>query len=383
MTRTYIDFHVLQTVPPSCINRDDTGSPKTAIYGGVRRTRVSSQAWKRATRKQFGEFLDGAGLLGVRTKRVVELVASQLGDLDLDEAGSLELAGAVVAAAGLKLAKARNSDRQETEFLVLVSAQQAARLAELATDALRQSDGDLSQAVKLLGSAQSKKEAKQVLGQGNSVDLALFGRMVANDTDLNVDASCQVAHAISVHAADPEFDYFTAVDDLKGEGEDAGAGMIGTIEFASATLYRYASINVHSLAENLGDPALTQQGIEAFAAAFVRSMPTGKVNTFANHTLPEVVVVTLRDDQPVSFVGAFEKPIVPGREGGHMDEAARRLASWAQATAQDYGVLPVAGWVVGIGDLGGLVEGLGQRVSFAELPAAVAEAAAARLADLP
>lgn len=383
MTSTYIDFHVLQTVPPSCINRDDTGSPKTAVYGGVRRARVSSQAWKRATRKQFGDILAGADLVGVRTKRVVDLVAEQLIDMGLDEEGRRELAIAVVTASGLKLTKARKGERQETEFLVLVSAQQAGALAELAAASLQESGGELAEAVKVLDAAETKRQAKRVLGQGNSVDLALFGRMVANDTDLNVDASCQVAHAISVHAANPEFDYFTAVDDLKGAGEDAGAGMIGTVEFASATLYRYASINADALAENLGDRALTRRGIEAFARAFVRSMPTGKVNTFANHTLPEVVVVTIREDQPVSFVGAFEKPVVPGSMGGHMAVAASELSKWAQATAQDYGVDPVAGWVVGIGELGGLVEGLGQRVSFADLPAAVAEAAVARLADQP
>ena len=389
MTRTYLDFHLLQTVPPSCINRDDTGSPKSAIYGGVRRARVSSQAWKRATRKKFEEELDHQDL-GVRTKRVVELVAGRLVDREsLDRDPAAQLAAAVVTAAGLKLTKARNSERMDTEFLVLVSAQQADALADLAASALAEADGDPAAAVKALASAEFKREAKRVLGQGNSVDLALFGRMVANDTDLNVDATCQVAHAISVHGADSEFDYFTAVDDLKGVGDDpeasadSGAGMIGTVEYTSATLYRYASINVEALAASLGDLAMTRRGIEAFTRSFVRSMPTGKVNTFANHTLPEVILVTLREDQPVSLVGAFEEPVAMGPSGGFAAPAATRLAQRSRETTSAYGTPPVAGWVVGVGDLVNDFGDQGDRVSFGELPAAVADAATSRLPEQP
>lgn len=388
-TRTYLDFHILQSVPPSCINRDDTGSPKSALYGGVRRARVSSQSWKRATRRRFAEELDQSDL-GVRTKRVVELVGERLSGLaDLDPDSVKELAVAAVGATGLKLTKARKSDRLETEFLVLVSSQQADALAGLAASALEQVEGDLNAAVKTLGSTESKREAKRVLGQGNSVDLALFGRMVANDTDLNVDATCQVAHALSVHAADSEFDYFTAVDDLKGVGDDpdsdrdSGAGMIGTVEFASATLYRYASINVDGLAASLGDRPMTQRGIEAFARAFVLSMPTGKVNTFANHTLPELVLVSLREDQPVSLVGAFEKAVQAADGGGYTTRAADALADWQHRTAEAYGVSPVTSWLVNVGPVTSQVEALGERVAFTDLPAAVAAAAVARLAEQP
>lgn len=384
MTRTYIDIHLLQTVPPSCVNRDDTGSPKTAVYGGVRRARVSSQSWKRATRRKFEGELDKDDL-GVRTKRVVEMVSELLikkGSLDREAAA--ELATAAVQAAGLKLTKARKSDRQDTEFLVLVSNQQAAALAELAADTLRAA-GDVAGAVASLGQADAKRAAKAVLGQGNSIDLALFGRMVANDTDLNVDASCQVAHAISVHAADPEFDYFTAVDDLKGAGEDAddpgdaGAGMIGTVEFTSATLYRYASINVDALDENLGEREMTRRAIAAFLSSFARSMPTGKVNTFANYTLPEAIVVSIRDDQPVSYVGAFENPVVA--DGGYVAPAAAALRDWAAEVTKMYGSEPVRTWVAGMGSVGGMLAELGERTTVATLPATVAAAAVERLSE--
>lgn len=385
--RTYVDVHLLHSVPPSCINRDDTGSPKSAIYGGVRRSRVSSQAWKRATRKRFEDVLESQDL-GVRTKRVVDLVERALVQQQpsLEKADGESLATAVVIASGLKLAKARNSERMDTEFLVLVSAQQAAALADLASETLRESDGNTAAAVKILGEKDAKKRAKEILGQGNSVDLALFGRMVANDTDLNVDASCQVAHALSVHAADAEFDYFTAVDDLKKDSEeegarDAGAGMIGTVEFSSSTLYRYASINVEALAESLGDEAMTLRGIEAFIDSFVRSMPTGKVNTFANHTLPEAIVISVREDQPVSYVGAFERPVTAGESGGFAVTAAQVLVAWAGSVAENYGTAPVATWVAGLGEAGDIVASLGDRIPFSGLPHAVAEAAVARLGD--
>lgn len=386
MTRIYVDVHLLHTVPPSCINRDDTGTPKTARYGGVRRARVSSQAWKRATRQQFARDLDERDL-GVRTKRVVEMVADHIlvAREDLEDEDGKALAVAAVKAAGLKLEESRRGERKETEFLVLVSWQQAASLARIALDALSEAVDDVKSATATIG--KEKKAAKQALGQGNSIDLALFGRMVANDTDLNVDAACQVAHAISVHAADPEFDYFTAVDDLKeraghqDEAADAGAGMIGTVEFTSATLYRYASINAADLMTNLGDVEMTRRAVAAFISAFVTSMPTGKVNTFANHTLPEGIVVTVREDQPVSYVGAFEKPVIADGTGGHANLAAEALARWGVSLAENYGIAPVRGWTVGVGYVAETLAALGDRSNFATVPDAVADVVASRLAE--
>lgn len=383
-SRTYIDVHILQSVPPSCINRDDTGSPKTATYGGVRRARVSSQAWKRATRKAFEDLL-GEQDLGIRTKRVVEMVAHRLTSMDVAPVDAPVLAEAVVKAAGLKLKKAKNSDRKDSKYLVLVSWQQAGALAELANNVLESAGGDVNAAAKELGVGTDKKAAKRVLAQKNSVDLALFGRMVADDTDLNVDASCQVAHALSVHAADTEFDYFTAVDDLKereddfDEVADAGAGMIGTVEFTSATLYRYASINVEALAANLGDVAMTERGIAAFIRGFALSMPTGKINTFANNTVPDGVLIRIRDDQPISLVGAFERPVTS--DGGYALPAAEALRDWADSTAEAFGAPALAGWVVGVGEVGEALGSVGERSTFASLPEAVASAAVARLAD--
>jgi CRISPR system Cascade subunit CasC len=373
VTRTIIDVHVLQTVPPSNLNRDDTGSPKTAVYGGVRRARVSSQAWKRATRRDFAGLLDSSEL-GTRTKRVVELlgdriVAARPGTSEEDAQAA---AADVLSNAGITVKEPRNKKGAppESGYLLFLSAQQIDALARLAVESL---DG---------GDKPDKKAAQAVIKDKNSIDLALFGRMVADVTDLNVDAACQVAHALSTHAVQPEYDYFTAVDDHKAadEEEDAGAGMIGTVEFTSATLYRYATIDVDLLARNLGDPTATERAVDAFLRAFTTSMPTGKQNTFANRTLPDAVVVAVREDQPVSYVGAFEDPVTGTAGGGRVRQSAERLADYAQDVADAYGARPVHAWVVGVGTAGSALAPLGERASFDDAVRAATGIVAERLA---
>ena len=168
--RLYVDFHVLQTVPPSCINRDDTGSPKTAIYGGVTRARVSSQAWKHAMRQAFVEesLLDEEDV-GKRTKKVMELVEKEIAALapDMDAA---KLAKKTLDNAGIK------NDEKGTKALFFISQAQIKALAQLAVE-----------------ECADKKEYKKALSTAPSVDIALFGRMVADDPSLNFDAAAQVA----------------------------------------------------------------------------------------------------------------------------------------------------------------------------------------------
>lgn len=193
----FVDIHVQQTVPPSNLNRDDTGSPKSAIYGGVRRARVSSQAWKRATRAEFAERLQ-AGDLGFRTKRVIDLVVAEAGargtDVSRDELA--KRAEAALNAIGLKTEKAKDkAGTQEylpvTQYLVLYSRGQI----EALTDVI------------LRDPKPSKKDVQAALGSTHGVEVALFGRMVADNKELSVDASVQVAHALSTHAVDDESDY--------------------------------------------------------------------------------------------------------------------------------------------------------------------------------
>ena len=375
---TYVDIHIIQSLPPSCVNRDDSGSPKSAVYGGVRRLRVSSQSWKRATRLYFNDLLDAKDV-GVRTKRVVEVLAERITEDAPELAGdAAALAEGVFKAARIKLSPPRGKKDapQESGYLLFLSTSQIARLAGLAIASARD------------GGALDAKTVKRIFKEAHAVDIALFGRMVADDTDLNVDAACQVAHAISTHAAENEYDFFTAVDDDKSrsEEEDAGAGMMGTVEFSSATMYRYATVNLDMLVENLGDGDAALRALEVFIKGFCLSMPTGKQNTFANRTLPEAVVVSVRDDQPVSLVGAFEKPIRTNEADGYLARSVGALAEHARAIEDNYGLKPLAGFVVAL--KGGDIlapEGpdapapLGERVSFTELPGRVLEVVSPRV----
>ena len=325
--RLYVDFHILQTVPPSCINRDDTGSPKTAVYGGVTRARVSSQAWKHAMRAAFAD--DARLDVGKRTKKVADLVRDQILALvpELDAAD--KLAKKALENAGIKFDEKSKKDDTVTKALFFMSTAQAKALAELAVE----------------GST-DKKEYQKALKAAPSMDMALFGRMVADDPSLNYDAAAQVAHSISTHAVQNEYDYFTAVDDCQAE-DNAGAGHLGTVEYNSSTLYRYATVNVMELAGQLG-AAQAAETVRAFGEAFLFSMPTGKQNTFANRTLPDAVYVTLREDQPVNLCGAFERA-VPRSAQGYAAPSKAALAQYAQQMYSSFAEAPAQSFTVGSG----------------------------------
>jgi CRISPR system Cascade subunit CasC len=368
VSRTIVDVHVLQTVPPSNLNRDDTGSPKTARFGGAVRARVSSQAWKRATRTAFRGQLDQSEL-GVRSKRLVELIGDEIAKQDPDLAERAPaLAKDVLDAVGIKTAVPKNKKDvpEEAGYLVFLSHRQVVGLAELAVEAGR------------AGEKPAKAEARRRADTQHSVDVALFGRMVAEATDLNVDAAAQVAHAISVHAVQNEYDYFTAVDDHKkaDDEEDAGAGMIGTVEFNSSTLYRFATVDVDRLAENLGDAKATRRAVEAFVRSFVLSMPTGKQNTFAHGTLPDAVLITLRDTRSVNLVGAYEDAIEgPSRIG----TAIERLATHAREIQDAYADAPVAAWTFGPGERLAPLARIATRGDIESTVSALGDTLAARL----
>lgn len=340
-----IDIHALQTVPPSLINRDDTGAPKSAVFGGVPRQRVSSQSWKRAIRRYFEDNFD-AEQIGDRSKRLPEKIALRLEKEGLEQDEAIKRVEDLFKAAGIKTAveKPKKNDDSEdqpspyprTGYLLFLSQQQIDRAVEelLARD----------------GEKPSKAEAKSILDTDHSVDMAMFGRMVADDAAYNVDASVQVAHAIGIHGSTPDFDYFTAVDDLAEEGEETGAGMIGTVQMMSSTMYRYATINFEGLTDNLDSVDAARLAVQHFIEVFVSSMPTGKINTFANQTLPELVYVAVRDTRPVSLVNAFEVPVEADQGASRRKVAADRLAQEARDVESVYGFKPLAAYVMGIGE---------------------------------
>ncbi|MFD3590991.1 type I-E CRISPR-associated protein Cas7/Cse4/CasC [Streptomyces sp. NPDC058683] len=393
MNRIFLDVHALQTVPPSNLNRDDTGAPKTAVYGGVPRARVSSQAWKRATRTYFDdERLLDPSELGVRTKKVVELLARRITELapSLGTDTALTLADETVKATGLKTEvpkrkadaakESGDTPAPEAKYLVFLSARQLDGLARLAVDGAADITAFLKEKT-------NKEKAKEIADSRHSVDIALFGRMVADAADFNVDGAVQVAHAISVHRVENESDYYTAVDDENTE-EETGAGMIGTVDFNSATLYRYAALGVHQLAANLGqglreDEPRTEpvrRAVEAFVHSFVASLPTGKINTFGHHTLPDAVVVKLRTTRPISFVAAFEEP-VRGDQGGHVREASDRLAAYVPDIERAYGDQDsTLSWVLRVGPNTLKLAGLGtESDTLGDLVTAVGQAVAGHL----
>ncbi|MFJ2769737.1 type I-E CRISPR-associated protein Cas7/Cse4/CasC [Streptomyces sp. NPDC087300] len=399
MSRTILEVHILQSVPPSNLNRDDTGTPKSAVYGGVRRARVSSQAWKRATRKAFAGLLP-ASELGVRTKRVADALAERITVLDptVEEPAALELAAeAMRTATGSKIdvpkrrSKSASADDKdpspEAAYLMFLSGRQLDALAALALEG--GPGGDLKAFKESAASKKSdfKSRIRKAVDSGHSVDIALFGRMVADSPGLNVEGATQVAHAIGVHHSEFESDYYTAVDD-RSTDDESGAGMIGSIDFSSATLYRFAAVDIDELHRNLGsglqddEPPTTpaQKAASAFVEAFITSLPTGKINTFGHHTLPAAVIVKLRTKRPISFVGAFEEPVRRGEEGGYVRESCKRLAAYVPDLERQYGVPDdEPSWLFRVGSETRSLQGLGAEVSLSVLTKAVEDAVATRL----
>ncbi|MEE6148205.1 type I-E CRISPR-associated protein Cas7/Cse4/CasC [Olsenella sp. YH-ols2223] len=360
----YLDMHVLQSVPPCDMNRDDTGTPKTAIYGGYQRSRVSSQAWKHAMREMFPRLVD-AEKLGVRTKHAVALIKEAIDrkNPDLQEV-SEDLASDVLKITGVKTEKSRRSGSEEgsavSQYLIFIARSEIEKLADIAVEA-REAGEDLSKPSK-----DWKKKVQEAFHGKQALDIALFGRMLADAPDLNTDASAQVAHAISVNKVTQEYDYFTAVDDCSAD-DNAGAAMLDTIGFNSSTLYRYATVCLPSLEEQLGDVEAAAAGAQAFLKAFVESMPTGKQNTFANRTLPSLVLVALRNDQPVNGVSAFESPVI-AKEGDSIsrqaeDRLARKLAEFSET----YGNAPAKVWWTAVDGGAESLERIGEKVSFPEM----------------
>ena len=192
---------------------------------------------------------------------------------------------------------------------------------------------------------EDKAVYKKALKDNPSVDIALFGRMAASDPTLNCDAAAQVAHAISTHTIQNEYDYFTAVDDLQDD-DNAGAGHLGTVEFNSSTLYRYANVNVSELAKTLDGVSDAADVVRKYVETFVRSMPTGKENTFANRTFPDAIYVTVRNDQPVNLCGAFEKPVRASEEG-YVAESENKLVEYAGKVYDNFAAKPLAAFCVG------------------------------------
>jgi CRISPR system Cascade subunit CasC len=374
----FLEFHLIQNFSPSNLNRDDTGAPKDALFGGHRRARVSSQCFKRAVRLAASAHeLLPADHRGVRTKKLKQLLMDRLATRDPDEAGAkIEVA---LQAAGLKL-----KDDGKTEYLLFLGEGEVAAFAamieqhwdELPVGGDKKSKG----AAKASLPPDIVRKAKSLLDGGKAVDVALFGRMLADLPSVNQDAACQVAHAISTHRVEREFDYFTAVDDI-GSEDESGAGMIGQIEFNSATLYRYAVLDVKKLASNLqGDRDLVLAAVEGFTRAFALAIPSGKQNGFAAHNAPEFAGICLRRATPLNLANAFERPVAPRLDQALTEQSVERLSVYESKLAGVYGT-DEDRWIA-LDLTGRWPEGKGERVaSLSALAGRAREAAAGAFGD--
>lgn len=352
-----LELHLLQNFAPSNLNRNDTGAPKDCIFGGVRRARISSQCTKRAIRELFGdeklfpkndsedvkklreEFREK---LGERTKRLAkqtffeQFVAAGNSGEDSEKVAEVLLAGISVWLA----------DEKKTEYLLYFGSKEIKSFADVGLEKFSELLATYDEMQKIKSDSKEKKKKNKIrttvetsvgkkledmLDGGKAADIALFGRMLADLPERNIEAASQVANAISTHKTSVEFDFYTAIDDLKPD-DIAGADMLGIIEFNSACYYRYANVNIEKLEENLagGKAALdklkakgdeesketlatlkdfTKITIEAFMWATVNAIPTGKQNWSATHEKPDFILAVVQDTAKCSMANAFVKPV--------------------------------------------------------------------------
>lgn len=344
-----VELHIIQNFAPSNLNRDDANAPKDCEFGGYRRARISSQCIKRAVRRHpafVNSVKTAGGEVGVRTKRLKNrFVEILMGDHGKPADDADKVAAAVIDLLGFKL-----SDAEKTEYLLYLGEGEVEELVRIALpvwDALKELEigkdkkkkdvvpGSLKQAQDALKSvvAKSRKEARSY-----AADIALFGRMVADNKNMNVDAACQVAHALSTHKVEMEMDYFTAVDDLL-PGEDSGSDMIGVVEFNSSCFYRYSLIDLNKLRENLGfNDDLLSAVVKGYVEASVKAVPTGKQNSMAAQNPAGFARVLVRNDGfPWSLANAFQKPIFGRGEKSLEEVSIEKLEEYLDKLKQGYG----------------------------------------------
>jgi CRISPR system Cascade subunit CasC len=355
---TLIAIHLLQNHAPSNLNRDDNGDPKDALFGGVRRARISSQSLKRSMRWSDSfrsAFTDTPALLAERTQLLPELVRERIAGLELAD----EVKRAIVQAAarlgkgeskpaaeagdegteaGKKGKKGKKAEpeaaveRVKTAQLMFLTAVEIDRLAEKLVAVVREQGLDA-----LNGLSGDKLVSAIGEYEPHAVDIAAFGRMTTSSPFKNVEAAVQVAHALSTHAVEQEFDFYTAVDDISGE---AGAGFIGETSFNSATYYKYLNIDWGGLVKNLqGDTTVAAAAVHALIRAALFAIPSGKQNSFAAHNLPDLALIEVRPAQiALSYANAFVKPVRATNQISLVQASAEALQTYIPTINDMYGL---------------------------------------------
>jgi CRISPR system Cascade subunit CasC len=361
-----IQIHMLQNYSPSNLNRDDTGAPKDAFFGGVRRGRISSQCLKRSIRRSdiFATAFGSDNLLGVRTRRLPYLMQQELQKADIPENEKKAILervpeiGRESRKAKKEEASIESSDEGEAEIAGEAVEEEESQVKQLIFVGMNEIKPLVQKLVDIYHAMGDKawKKAKMAditkqLGTSlpKSVDIAMFGRMTTSDAFEDVSAAVQVAHAISTNALNQEFDYFTAVDDLANE---PGAGMIGDLDFNSSTYYKYLNIHWEELVKNLGgDLEAARRAVVALLEAAATAQPTGKQNTFAAFNLPDLVLVEVSNKNvPTSYANAFLRSARPESDHSLMETSVRLLADYISKISKTYNLAPQRAYLSVNGD---------------------------------
>ncbi|OLP18281.1 type I-E CRISPR-associated protein Cas7/Cse4/CasC [Leptolyngbya sp. 'hensonii'] len=324
-----LEIHVLQSFPPANLNRDENGMPKSTVFGGYPRARISSQCQKRAVRLFYQENSEiVAAQFAQRSRSWMPELKALLVEAEIPEALAETATKLALEVLGAKF----EADKIESKTILFLGRTEIAAIADILIKNWSSIEPSLSDKEPKLPAKEPnipKVIEKALIDTGKPGDVALFGRMMASLPTVNVDAAVQMAHAISVNKLQQEFDFFTAVDDL-GASEDSGADHMGETGYNSSTYYRFTTLDKVQLQSNLGSDVQAEAITKAFAEAFVKAIPTGHQNGFAAHSLPAAVMVVVRKGQPISLVDAFENPVAPKGGNSLLENALSQLdRHWA------------------------------------------------------
>lgn len=331
-----VEFHILQSFPVTCLNRDDVGAPKTAMIGGTSRARVSSQCWKRSIRLAMKE-LDIP--IGDRTKMINRLISDECRLLGATDEQA-EKCGKEVAAVFIKEKKEKKGKKDEideeapadsgkSDALIFISKEEVKRVAV----ALKENSFNtefIEEVIDKKGNAKTGKvdigkKIEALLGKNrfslDGLDIALFGRMVAQAPTLNVEAAASFSHAISTHKVTNEVEFFTALDDCQTE---PGSAHMGSMEFNSATYYRYICLDMGQLWENLGGQSIPE-ALDAFVKSIYLAVPSARQTTQAGYCPWEFAKIFVRRGQRLQM--PFETALKP-KNGGFLDSSKEALCEY-------------------------------------------------------
>ena len=373
----HLELHIIQSVPVSCLNRDDLNSPKTAVFGGVQRARVSSQSWKRAIRLMAKEEKP-AIFSGKRSRRLVHELSSKIKGVTPDVA--VIIAEQVARVVEKLDAKTDIDGYKKIKTLLFFSDAEYDAIADAITDDIRTFAEKVNDSLKVVDNEKEKlkkveddkkketlkkeieklekeqekdkkamlkafgakpiKDAIKSVQLKDAADIALFGRMVANDHSLAVEAASMFSHVLSTHKADNEIDFFSAVDDLQPK-EESGAGMTSTLEFNSATYYRFAALNLDMLADEDHLKCMTVEErksvVRTFVNATITAIPSARKNTMNGNTRPDYVLGVVREKgHPIQLVNAFESPVSTSQ--GYVSKSVELLKSEYEKLKETWGI---------------------------------------------